>query len=74
MIRHYDGAADAPRLGVSPCIQDYSHRIGTREERLAIFAADGEKDNNRFIESFPDRRMRWMSAVFHDVEVRGAVR
>jgi hypothetical protein len=74
MIGHYDGAADAPRFGLLPCIQDYSQRIGTREERLAIFATDREKDNNRFIESFPDRRIRWMSAVFRDVEVRDAVR
>ena len=69
MLWHYDVAADAPRLGSLPCIEYHSHRIGTREDRLAIFAADREKNDDRFVKSFANWRMRGAFAVFHQAEV-----
>ncbi len=65
VIRHHDVAADAPRFGLSPCVNYHSDRIGASKERLAIFAANCEKNNNRFVEPLSNRRMRWMSALFH---------
>lgn len=65
MIRHDDITADAPRFRRPPRINDHSDGIGACKYWFAIFAAGREKDNDRFIESFPDRRMRWVSAVFH---------
>lgn len=65
MIRHHDVAAPAPRFSPSPCINYHSDRIGASKQRLAIFATDCEKNNNRFVKPISNRRMRWMSALFH---------
>jgi hypothetical protein len=67
MIRHYDVAADTPRPRLLPCIQYHRHRIGMREERLAILAADREKNDDVFVESFANWRMRGTFAVLGEL-------
>jgi len=68
MIRHDDITANASRFRPLPCVEDHSHRIGVREQWLAIFAADGQKNNDRCVKSFLKWRVRRMFAAdFHYV-------